>query len=262
MMKRFQAIEFEDYKWFPQFLRDYMTDFFHFQMDTFNLYEPVMEPLSELLEATGYSNIIDLCSGGSGPLPSIQKQLKDGYNREVQITLTDFYPNIPAFERASDMTEGAVDFSSTPVNAMDIPETLTGVRTIFSAFHHFRPNDAAAILADAVKKRAPIAIFELSNRSLAAFAQVLLAGPLSFPFITPFLKPLTFNRIFFTYVIPLLPLFTMWDGAGSNLRSYSPKELDELVLKADEKKEFQWKSGLLKGKIPGVTVTYLIGRPK
>lgn len=44
-MKRFQAIEFEDYQWLPQFLKDYMTDFFHFQMDTFNLYGSAVEQL-------------------------------------------------------------------------------------------------------------------------------------------------------------------------------------------------------------------------
>jgi hypothetical protein len=261
-MKRFQAIEFEDYRWFPHFLRDYMTDFYHFQMDTFNLYNPAVEQLHALLKTTGLNTIIDLCSGGAGPLPKIREQLKERFDDNVKITLTDYYPNYSAFERIKELTRGAVDYYQAPVNAMCIPEELTGVRTIFSAFHHFKPDQAVSILKDAVDKSSPIAVFELSNRSIASFMQVLLAGPLSMPFITPFLRPFTLKRIIFTYLVPLLPFLCMWDGAGSNLRAYTPEEMADLIFRADRDNRFAWESGKLKSNVPGVMVTFLTGRPK
>ena len=53
------------------------------------------------------------------------------------------------------------------MDATHVPRELAGLRTLFNGFHHFRPLDATAILADAVRARQPIAIFEASRRSLA-----------------------------------------------------------------------------------------------
>ena len=54
------------------------------------------------------------------------------------------------------------------MRALAVPERLTGLRTVFTAFHHFRPADARAILESAVRDRQGIAIFEATFRTLAA----------------------------------------------------------------------------------------------
>jgi len=41
---------------------------------------------------------------------------------------------------------------------MRVPDELTGFRTIFSAFHHFRPEEARAVVADAAHQRQGIAV--------------------------------------------------------------------------------------------------------
>ena len=66
-MNRIQAIELEDLSWFPSRWRNYMTDFYHYQMATFDLYRPVADLLAQALKKTGQTRIVDLCSGGSGP---------------------------------------------------------------------------------------------------------------------------------------------------------------------------------------------------
>jgi hypothetical protein len=261
-MKRIQAIEFEDYAWFPAQWRNFMTDFFHYQMKTFNLYRPAVDLLAQALRQTGKRQIVDMCSGGSGPLALIQKQLKQQHGLDVPVRLTDKFPNLPAFEKIVGEAEGEIRFSNESVDATNVSESLDGFRTIFSAFHHFPPSLATRILQDCVDKRAPIGIFELSNRSFSAFFQVLLAGPLSIFFLTPFFKPRSWQRFFWTYVIPVIPFFVAFDGAGSNLRAYAPDELLELVGQVSGQDQFKWQAGVKSTHLPGVRVTYLIGMPR
>ncbi|MBP9714108.1 MAG: hypothetical protein KBD60_10525 [Sterolibacterium sp.] len=264
-MPRIQAIELEDYAWFPRSWRNFMTDFYHFQMKTFDLYRPAADLLAEVLRRTGRTQILDLCSGGSGPLALVQQQLRERHGLTIPVRLTDKYPNLPAFEKIAaeaGALGGEISFSSDPVDATAVPQALDGLRTLFSCFHHFPPALARRILADCVDKRAPVAIFELSNRSPAAFAQVLLGGPLSIPFLTPFLKPFSLARLFWTYVIPVVPFCAVWDGVGSNLRAYAPAEMMALVQDTPGQDAFEWQSGIAAGGLPGVRVTYLIGVPR
>ncbi len=266
-MKRFQAIELEDYAWFPGQWRNFMTDFFHYQMKTFDLYRPAAGLIADALRRTGQTRIVDLCSGGSGPLALVQKQLREQHGLAVPVRLTDKYPNLPAFEKIVGEARtmgGEIGYSAQSVDATAVPdeEELAGLRTLFSCFHHFPPPLATRILADCVAKDAPVAIFELSNRSLAAFLQVLLGGPLSIPFLTPFFKPFSLARLFWTYVIPVIPFCIAWDGVGSNLRAYAPDEMMDLVAQVPGQEKFEWRTGMAPGGAPGVKVTYLIGVPK
>lgn len=264
-MKRMQAIEFEDYAWFPGQWRNFMTDFFHFQMKTFNLYRPAAGILARALRQTGRSRIVDLCSGGSGPLALVQSQLKRDHGLDVPVRLTDKYPNLPAFEKIVTEAEGEITFSRESVDATNAPASPEDFRTIFSAFHHFPPHLAQGILQDCVDKNTPIAVFELSNRSLAAHLQVLLGGPFSLLFLTPLFKPRSWQRFFWTYLIPVVPFFSAWDGIGSNLRAYAPDELRELVGRLRGHERFEWQTGIEAGGgpgVPGIRVTYLLGLPR
>ena len=264
-MKRFQAIELEDYAWFPGQWRNFMTDFFHYQMKTFDLYRPAADLLAAALRRTGQTRIVDLCSGGSGPLALVQKQLRERPDLRVPVRLTDKYPNLPAFEKIVGEARamgGEIEYSAQSVDATAVPDDLRGLRTMFSCFHHFPPALATRILGDCVAKGAPVAIFELSNRSPAAFLQVLLGGPLSIPFLTPFFRPFSLARLFWTYVIPVIPFCIAWDGVGSNLRAYAPEEMMDLVALVPGQEKFEWQSAIAEGGMPGVKVTYLIGVPK
>ena len=261
-MQRFHAIEFEDFSWFPKALRNFMTDFYHSQMIQFNLYYPAVEHIAKLVESTGISNTIDLCSGGTGPNALIQKQLKDEYQQEVHITLTDKFPNLPAFEKIREVNPQHIDFQQQSIDATDVPDQLKGIRTMFSCFHHFRPEQAKNILQDAVNKQAPIAIFELANRSIPAHLHTLLGTPLGITFTTPFLKPFNIPRLLFTYLIPIIPLAIIWDGIASNLRQYDTDEMKTMIESLHNHESFTWEMGYKKNKIPGGKVCYLIGKPK
>ena len=140
-----------------------------------------------------------------------------------------------------------------------MPKDLKGLRTQFLSLHHFKPNDAKQILQNAVDSESSIAIFEAQERSVASvFAMVF--SPLTVLFTTPFIKPFKIGRIIFTYIIPLVPIFVMWDGVISALRTYSVKEMNQLVDSLNNKESFNWEIGKIKSG-PSV-VMYLIGVKK
>ena len=76
-----------------------------------------------------------------------------------------------------------------------------------------------------------------------------------------FVRPVTPTQLFFTYVIPLIPLFYAWDGQASMPRIYGEKDLDEL-LEGLEDPEYIWEKGFGLSKRGGKLGSYLLGLPK
>ncbi|MBK6286700.1 MAG: hypothetical protein IPJ33_19880 [Gammaproteobacteria bacterium] len=105
-MKRVHAIEFEDVNWFPQGSRNYMTEFYHSQMLSIDLYQPATALLADVLRKTDQTLTVDLRSGGTGPNQLLQHQFKQDHGLAVKVMLTDKFPNIPAFETIHKKTRG------------------------------------------------------------------------------------------------------------------------------------------------------------
>jgi hypothetical protein len=77
--------------------------------------------------------------------------------------------------------------------------------TMFSSFHHFPPNEATAILQDAVDNRQGIAVFEAARRRPLSIVLTFLV-PLAAFCTVPLIRPFRFSRIFWTYLMPVIPL--------------------------------------------------------
>jgi hypothetical protein len=255
-VRRRHLIELEDQPWFPATVRDLATDYLQFAQTASGLDRAMTPLIREGLTATGRTHIVDLCSGGSGPLTAVIASLRQG-GIPATATLTDLYPNLTAFERAAALSNGAIDYIRAPVDATNVPRDLTGLRTVFNGFHHFRPIDATAILADAVQAQQPIAIFEASRRSLKTLIPVLFM-PLFVWLGTPFMRPVTWKRLVFTYLIPLVPFTCLWDGVVSQLRAYTTDELRELSRAAGS---MEWRAGAVPFTHGPGQLTYLIGWP-
>ena len=253
---RLHLFELEDQSWFPQVIRDAGTDFMRFVAEMAKPYGTVVPRLGRALTATGSQGVLDLCSGGAGPVIAIRDALAaDGC--QLPITLTDKFPNRVAFEYAKRRSGGEVGYIEGPVDATAVPPDLLGFRTLFSGLHHFRPEAARRILQDAVDQRRSIGVFEMTQRTL-----VYLLGSLLLPSVlflsTPFIRPFRWSRLFWTYVIPVVPAFLTWDAFVSCLRTYSPKELRELVdgLNCEG---YAWDIGVETDRL--VSIYYLIGYP-
>lgn len=256
-VSRLHLFEFEDLPWFPSFLRNYGTDFLQFLSNRAKIYKPIVPLLEAALNTSGHNQIVDLGSGGGGGLIWLNEQLKKT-NPELKIILTDLYPNISAFKYTQGISKN-FEYVETPVDARKVPKELKGLRTQFLSLHHFKPNDAKKILQNAVDTNSSIAIFEGQERSLWSILAMLFS-PVSVLITTPFIRPFKIGRIFFTYVIPLVPLFTLWDGVVSALRTYSITEMHGLVDAVTNKNQFDWNIGKMKSG-SGV-VLYLIGTRK
>jgi hypothetical protein len=256
-MGRIHLFEFEDQKWFPSLIRNYGTDFLQFLSNKTKMYKPIIPVLEKGLKECGHDQIIDLGSGGGGGLIWLNEELKKN-NHQLKILLTDFYPNIAAFEYTKNQSDN-FDYVKTSVDAREVPQELKGLRTQFLSLHHFKPEDAKKILQNAVDSKSSIAIFEGQERSIASLLAMFFS-PLSVLFTTPFIRPFKLGRLIFTYLIPIVPLFVWWDGIVSSLRTYSVKEMNELVKNLNNSQSFKWEIGRLKSG-PGV-ILYLLGTKK
>jgi hypothetical protein len=256
-MGRIHLFEFEDQKWFPTFLRNYGTDFLQFLSNKTKMYKPIIPIIIKGLEKSGTNKIVDLGSGGGGGLIWLNSQLKKEIS-DLKIVLTDFYPNIPAFKLTKQKADN-FEFIEEPVDARKVPTDLKGLRTQFLSLHHFKPNDAKQILQNAIDTDNTIAIFEAQERSLPSIIAMIFS-PLSVFLTTPFIRPFKIGRIIFTYLIPIVPLFVLWDGVISSLRTYSVKEMHELVKNLKETEKYDWEINKVKSG-PSV-VLYLLGTKK
>lgn len=270
-MHRIQFIEFHEQPWFPSSLRDDITDAMQFGFNLLHAYAPIAPLLQSVIDSSrngtnagesSTQSIVDMCSGGGGPWLDLARQLRcrdaAGNCAGLQVWLTDKYPNLEAFQSVGASSDHHITFYPEPVDAMQVPRALKGLRTMFTSFHHFPPEDARAILQNAVDAGESIGIFEATKRAPSTVALIFVGILLMFVH-TPRIRPFRWSRLLWTYLIPVIPLVLLFDGVVSCLRTYRPPELREMVEKLTSC-QYQWEIGeLATGKMP---VTYLIGYPK
>jgi len=247
-VKRLHLFELEDQPWFPAVVRDLATDYLQYIQTRFRIDRAMAPIVRRVLEQSGAGRIIDLCSGGSGPLLLLVKDLAAA-GVPIHATLTDLYPNAQAFAKIAAASDGLIAFEPESVDACAVPSSLAGLRTIFNGFHHLKPSAAAAA-------RQPIGIFEISERSLRTLPVVLT--PLVVWLVTPFMRPFLWRRLFWTYLLPMVPLTCLWDGIVSQLRAYTPDELRRLCEGSDP---MRWEVGQVPIAKGSGRLTYLIGFP-
>jgi hypothetical protein len=257
-MPRIHLFEFEDLTWFPQIFRNYLTDFLQFVSNKFDIYQPAVPIIEKGLEKSGTNRIIDIASGGGGGWLSLSKHLLRE-NKDLKIILTDYFPNISAFEETVKTAGKNFEFITESVDACNVPKNLVGLRTQFLSFHHFQPEKARSILQNAVDSRMPIAIFEAQERSFVCFIAMLIS-PLNVLISTPLIRPFRFSRLIFTFLIPVVPLIVLWDGIVSMLRTYSVEEMNQLIAKVENSDSFNWEVNRITNR--GLPLLYLLGYPK
>lgn len=257
-MRRMHLIEIHEQPWCPASLRNALTDYLQFAIESGNPYGAIVERLKQSVRRARATRIIDLCSGGGGPWRRLHREFAST-NFPIEVCLTDKYPNLAAFRLAQTESGGKLSFYPEPVNAESVTQELKGFRTFFSSFHHFKPEIARAILNDAAQQRQGVGVFEATARRPQAILLMLLT-PLVVLLVTPLIRPFHWSRLFWTYVLPLVPLIVLWDGVVSCLRTYSPAELREFTNGLGDG-DYIWESGEEKYPRSLIPVTYLIGYP-
>jgi hypothetical protein len=261
-MGRIHLFEFTDLSWYPQIFRRIQTDYLQFVATLGSGHKNLMPLFQKAMQHAQTTEIVDLCSGGTGPWIRLQEQFKQA-GWSVSVKLTDKYPHPDVVQKWSETSRQGIEYLAEPVDAMKVPFHLKGMRTLFEGFHHFRPEQAKTILQDALEKKVAIGIFEASLKPPLGLILLLLAPLMtlvSYVLITPFITPRTLSRFVWTYFIPIVPLATCWDGVISLLRVYSFQEMKELTDLV-QCKDYTWEIGQASTGTPLFVFTYLLGYP-
>lgn len=233
---RIHFIELEDHSFCPKVIRNLATNYLCFVTGFLKLYAPLKEVITQTLLAHD-QKVLDLCSGGGGPWPSLYHMLNENVPH-LTVTLSDFYPNLTAFEHIHAQNPN-INYRDHSVCATS-PCEEKGVRTLFLSSHHFMPQQLQEILAAAVIDQSPIMLIETQKRDLYHFI-LFIFNPLLCLLLTPLIRPFSLTRLLFTYLIPAVPFIVLWDGLVSVLRTHTSSELSNIAHMADPQKKFDWK---------------------
>jgi hypothetical protein len=257
-LKRIHWFEFHDAARFPATFRDALTEWLRVLWDRIDASSAIATVLAEMLDESHAIRIVDLCSGAGGPLLGIQQEFEAiGYS--FRAVVTDKFPNANNMREVRSKSS-VIDMRLTSVDATAVPPDLTGLRTLFNSFHHFRPLEAEQILKDAYDAREPIGIFEIPNRTLKGVSFSFIATFLGVLLLTPTMRPKRPAWWIFTYLLPIIPFTVAWDGWVSHLRAYTPEELLQMTCKFSD--SYRWETRRLKIRNGQFTVTCLLGIPR
>jgi hypothetical protein len=255
-MRRLHLVEIADLAWCPPGIRQGVGDYCRFLVQVTGAFNPVAPLLADALRRAGARQILDLGSGAAGPWLGLQPRLRE-LGIDPPVCLSHLHPDLEAFERAGRLSEGAIGYHPEPVDATRVPAGLPGFRTMFQAFHHLRPDQARAVLGDAVASGEGVGVFESGSRGVLPLLEAL-GTPVRALLLAPFIRPFRWPRLFWTYLVPALPLVLLFDVVVSCLRVYSGPELRELTAGLDR---YRWEVGTVRGKWLPIPVSYLIGVP-
>lgn len=263
-MKRMHLVELEDLPWLPAVMRDGGRDALDVMFGRVHFYRALVPKLRAWMAATGQTQLTDLCSGSGGGALAMYRELRAAGVTDVHMELTDWFPNDAVRQRVVDLGDSHLHYRTEPVNAMQAPRDLPGMRTMFTATHHFTPEQIQQMLGDAVAAGAPVAFFDMAAspvlRSLPAFMAPLVTIPVALFLATaalvvvPMAKPFRVSRLVCTYLLPLVPFLFAWDGSVSVLRAYLPEELRAIAAAVPGAEGYVWEAGRAGNAL------YLLGR--
>lgn len=259
-MRRIHAIELEDQAWMPRVIRESGMAYLRFAAGLAGVAEQVRPLIEDALTRSGEDQILDLCSGGGGPVIELATAFRDK-DCEIRVTLSDRYPDPGGIALATQSDVPGLTYDSTSVDALSVPPERQGLRTLFNSFHHLRPEVAEAVLASAVRGGRPITVVEMLQRKVLCMLGIAFSPIAVFLFV-PFLRPFRWIWVPLTYLVPVVPLFILWDGLVSCFRIYNEEELLAMASAADPDGTFDWKVEYVPLPPQPVPAIVLVGVPK
>ncbi len=235
-MKRVQLFEFEDFAWLPSWLRNSMTNLLVVLLKMMGIQHVISSKIKSILINSQISNIVDLGTGPGGVMPLVFEDLQTSMeSQKVQMFLSDLFPSQSGISQIKSVNKTGLLYLENSVDATHLSTAPNGLKTMVNCFHHMPPKQARAILKSAFENKQPFLIYEMAENKMPFVIWVILL-PISMVFMvimvvfmTPFVKPLTWQQFVFTYLIPIIPFLYAWDGQASMPRMYSMDDMDELL---------------------------------
>ena len=266
-MKRIQLFEFEDFHWFPSWLRAGMTKLIVVLQKIMGVTSVLSKLIADILIENKIGHIVDLGSGAGGVMPDVLKTINQDYSlEEVDLTMTDQFPDKKVIASFNTMGQNGIRYAEKPLDATNLQNAPEGLKTMVNCFHHMPPKQARSILKSAESNNQPLLIYEMAENNIPLLMWWVLL-PLSLAllmvmvlFMTPFVKPLTWKQLVFTYIIPIIPICYAWDGQASLPRMYTMKDMD-ILLDGLGSDRYRWEKGIVKKSNNKKLGTFVLGVP-
>lgn len=243
-MKRVQLFEFEDQAWFPSIWRSTMTKIIVVLHKLLKTEDVIADLLKKARESSSFNSVVDLGSGAGGAMPMAIAKFNNSNEDQLSLKMTDLHPNQAYVDIVNKKNDPMISYESDSIDATHLENAPDGLKTMVNSFHHMPPNVAKKILGSAQNNRQPILIYEMGENMVPLPIWFLLL-PISLPLMVisallfvPFVKPLKFTDLLFSWLIPVVPLFYAWDGQASGPRTYTFKDIDGLL--PAESDQYTW----------------------
>lgn len=199
--------ELEDFAWFPRILRDFQTDFVGFVSVKLGAYRSLIPPLQAV--SASDSSQTDLCSGSGEPSVELFRSARCFRH----LYLTDKFPN-RSFQFSDEIT---YDTNSQDVLSMEFKNK--SCYTMLNSFHHFSDIDKQKLVERFLRSENHAFIVEVLEPNLWCYIKILFLTTVGCLLLTPFIRPVSLSRLFFTYIIPVNLLTITFDGIVSVFKS-------------------------------------------
>ena len=242
-LPRLHLFEFNDSPWAPRALRDTIVESLSRTLSWGRLLAGLVAPFEEFVARAGVDEVLDVCAGAAGPARILIDEIRRAGRTPPRFILTDLLPQLPAWQAARDAFPDDIRYEPAPIDATAIPPAVAGgrARVIINAFHHFTPELARRILADAVAGSAGVFVAEAWDRNPLRFGSFIPVGVLALA-ANPFLSGRDrLAKALLTYASPLVVAASLWDGLVSTMRVYSRDELEAMVAPLGDR--FRWTYG-------------------
>ena len=212
--------ELEDLPGFPPLLRQMQTEYIGWMVRFFRVYRRIPALSRQYLPSKFLQQWQDIGSGSGGPIAALACSPEW---QSVSITLSDLYPQeahrLPPNCRYEPKPTDALQLE------LDTPHTLS----FFNAFHHFTLQEQSEIISSQLKAGHAVFVAEILQPNPLSFLRILLATTLGQILFCPFVTPFRWQRILFTWLLPVNLFTVTWDGLVSVVKS--PKRRDYVLWK-------------------------------
>jgi ubiquinone/menaquinone biosynthesis C-methylase UbiE len=208
--------ELEDHSWFPPVLRNFQTDFIGFVVASFNVYDAFIQHLKNL--SLPVQSMTDLCSGSGEAAINIFRKS----NCFSHLYLSDKFPNDLKLD------DGKISYDKTSTDVLEMEFNHGTYYTMFNAFHHFTDEEKLKIVTKIQNSGSGAFIVEILEPTVFCFLKIFFTTTLGSLLLTPFIRPFSLKRLFFTYILPINILTISFDGIVSVFKSRSVKQYQKL----------------------------------
>ena len=257
--KRHDVIELHEQSWMPDSIRDTFREVLEWVQIFTGAYAPLVPIQIRWIKESGISGYMDLCTGSGGLTAWLLYRVRC-LGVWPQVLLTDLYPHTASYENLVARHGKDLAFCAQSVDATNVLKyPIYAGRTMLSAFHHFSPTVARAILKNAVDGGDAVLVADPFSRNL--FHAVAMAASALFSPLYPLLGGrFSLRALLWCVLCPVILLMMVWDGFASVMRGYSLQELREITNGIDAS-GYVWEVGHFRywRCFKGI---YLTGKPK